>query len=166
MISWPTKLKENEVFVFGSNSAGFHGAGAAGYAFRGTAENTWRKDEKFKKAMRGDRDYIVGKWAIFGYSHGFQQGASGKSYAICTIKRPGQPRSVPLSEIESQLNKLFQFAIDNSDLVFYVTPIGEGFAGYTQEEMREVWRRVISKNGHPNNIHLLLEKSLWECMQN
>jgi hypothetical protein len=29
-----TSLNSNEVFVFGSNEDGFHGAGAAGFAFR------------------------------------------------------------------------------------------------------------------------------------
>jgi hypothetical protein len=37
-----TSLKPNEVFVFGSNSTGFHGA--AGLACWGDSRNTWRND--------------------------------------------------------------------------------------------------------------------------
>jgi len=37
-----TTLASNEVFVFDSNESGFHGAGAAGFAFSGTCANDWR----------------------------------------------------------------------------------------------------------------------------
>ena|ERR1700693_5857813 len=51
-----TELKENEIFVFGSNEKGYHDGGAAALA-----------DNKFG--------------AIYGRSHGFQ----GQSYAIPTL---------------------------------------------------------------------------------
>lgn len=36
------KLKPDQVFVFGSNAAGFHGAGSAGYAMLHVYGNKWR----------------------------------------------------------------------------------------------------------------------------
>jgi hypothetical protein len=41
-------LEADEVFVFGSNRDGFHGAGSAGLACRGDASNSWRSDERFR----------------------------------------------------------------------------------------------------------------------
>jgi len=37
-----TTLGNNQVFVFGSNANGFHGAGAAGWAMLHVAGNSWR----------------------------------------------------------------------------------------------------------------------------
>lgn len=51
-----TELEENQIFVFGSNTAGIHGAGAARFAH-----------EKFG--------------AVYGKGHGLQ----GKSYALATL---------------------------------------------------------------------------------
>ena len=98
-----TTLAPHQVFVYGSNSTGFSGAGAAGLAVRGTSANTWRTDEWFLKAMRapvGSPDRI-GKWAVFGVARGWSQGREGMGYAIETIRHPGREwhRSVPLAEI-------------------------------------------------------------------
>ena len=87
-----TTLAPNEIFVFGSNRDGFHGAGGAGLACRGDAANTWRRDDWFKRAMvapPGD-PARVGRWAVFGVARGFQVGRSGRSYAVQTIERPGR----------------------------------------------------------------------------
>jgi hypothetical protein len=105
-------LGENQVFVFGSNSAGFHGAGSAGLACRGESKNTWRTDPWFLNAMKSPRGSHarVGKWATYGEARGFQCGTDGKSYAIITIVRPGQRRSYPLEKIQEQIKELFEFA--------------------------------------------------------
>lgn len=142
-----THLADNEVFVFGSGSEGFHGAGAAGYAMRGTAANTWRTDEAFLRAMRAPEGHPdrVGKWAVYGVPRGLQQGREGKSYAIETIVRPGMRRSVPLSSIEDQLVELFTVAAQRTDLRFLLTPIGAHLAGYTNEEMLGTLTRAIER---------------------
>lgn len=86
-----THLEPNEVFVFGSNAQGFHGAGSSGQAFRGDRANTWRTDEFFLAAMRSKpgSPERVGNWAIFGVAYGLQVGRNGMSYAVKTIERPG-----------------------------------------------------------------------------
>ena len=147
-------LEPNQVFVFGSNASGFHGAGSAGQAMRGDTRNTWRNDPAFLKAMRapvGSPDR-VGQWAVFGVSHGFQIGKSGCSYAICTVERAGQKRSVTRREIYYQLVELWRFAEAHTELEFLVTPIGQGYSGYSPDEMSEVWNYLVSKHGHPANI--------------
>lgn len=102
------RLAEGEVFVFGTNASGFHGAGSAGLAFRGEARNTWREDKFFLRAMSSPAGSIerVGRWAVFGQSRGLMLGTEGMSFGIETIRRPGLKRSTPLFEIEAQLSEL------------------------------------------------------------
>jgi len=100
-------LPDNGIFVFGSNTEGRHGKGAALVA-----------KQKFG--------------AIYGKSSGLQ----GKSYAIITKDLKKGLKSYPLTEIYIQLLFLFQFANDNSQLKFYVTKLGSSLAGYTIEEIK------------------------------
>jgi len=139
-----TSLQPSEVFVFGSNRDGFHGAGGAGLACRGDAGNTWRNDSWFLKAMKapvGSTDRI-GKWAVYGVARGFQEGREGKSYAIVTVTRPGAKRSIPLEDIFGQLQDLWKFAAEHPELSFVISPIGEGYAGYSRTEMDSLWERL------------------------
>jgi hypothetical protein len=149
-------LAPNEVFVFGSNTTGFHGAGAAGLACRGDARNTWRADPWFLNAMKspvGSKDRI-GKWAVYGVGRGFQQGREGASYGVDTIKTPGQKRSTSLDEILLQLEELSVFAQKHPELTFLVTKIGSALAGYSVEEIRSVFVQVSS---FPDNVILPFE---------
>lgn len=139
-----TELKANEVFVFGSNATGFHGAGSAGMAMRGFAQNTWRQDTAFLNALNSPKGspFRVGNWAILGQSRGFQVGKNGKSYAIETIKRPGLKRSTSLQEILSQLVELNSFAAANPEYIFLVTKIGCSLAGYSVSEIAGLFKQV------------------------
>jgi len=147
----------DDVFVFGSNATGFHGAGAAGLACRGEAFNTWRKDQWFLKAMKapvGSPDRI-GKRAVYGVARGFQEGSEGRSYAIQTIVRPGLKRSTSLAEIQTQLLELWDFSAAHPDWTFLITPLGEGYAGYTHAEMQTVWEWIRSTKGERENWKFL-----------
>jgi hypothetical protein len=128
------ELQKNEVFVFGANSSGFHGAGSAGWAYTGKSGNQYRLKNPLLKARNG----TVGHWAVLGQGRGFQVGKMGRSYAICTIIRPGMKRSVPLEEIRNQVIQMYSFATRNSQLIFYVTKSGELFKpslnGYLLDE--------------------------------
>lgn len=149
-----TSLAPNEVFVFGSNSTGFHGAGAAGYACRGTARNTWRDDPWFTAARLSPvgSPQRIGRWAIYGVARGFQRGREGASYAIETIRKPGALRSVPLSEIEEQLVELCRYAEAHPELRFLMTAIGANFAGYTGMEMQACLDAALRRGGCPANL--------------
>ena len=152
-----TCLQPNQILVFGSNASGFHGAGAAGFACRGTSQNTWRHDEWFLKAMKSPVGSTerVGKWAIFGHARGLQQGREGRSYAIVTIKHPGQRRSIPLSEIQAQFVDLCSCCHSNPQSEFLFTAVGSGLAGYTAAEMLATFRAALKQSGgKPANLVL------------
>ena len=146
-------LEPHQVFVFGSNASGFHGAGAAGLACRGKSKNTWRQDSWFLNAMKSPADSPkrIGQWAIYGVAHGFQEGHTGKSYAIETIKRAGQKRSTSLTFIYEQLEVLMEFAKENSQWDFLITKIGSSLAGYSTEEIKSCFKKLPSI---PENVYL------------
>ncbi|MFH0848700.1 MAG: hypothetical protein V1857_04290 [archaeon] len=150
-----TILEPNQVLVFGTNASGFHGAGMAGLACRGDAQNTWRNDPWFLRAMKsslGSSDR-VGKWAVYGVSRGFQHGREGWSYGIETIHRPGLRRSTPLPEILKQLVVLSRWADNLSQWTFLCYITGGGYNGWTREEMQGVYCDWFSSPcPPPNNI--------------
>jgi hypothetical protein len=111
------------IFVFGSNTAGIHGAGAARYA-------------------------LDSKGAVYGQGEGLQ----GESYAIPTrTTRPGdgpvgtyagRSRIVDIAdfnEIIGYVNNFLDFARQHSELEFQITRIGCGYAGYTDEQIAKLF---------------------------
>ena len=149
-------LHSNEVFVFGSNESGFHGAGAAGMACRGDSRNTWRQDQWFLKAINScvGSDKRIGQWAVYGISRGYQEGKIGKSYAIATVIRPGARRSISLIEILEQLKELGKFARMHSDLTFFCCIHGGGYNGYSHDEIKMVYKTWVNEDLPPQNILL------------
>ncbi len=156
-------LKSNQVFVFGSNSTGFHGEGAAGFAMRGkkAIRNTpdyvnWRDDGAFlaAKAAPIGSSLKKGMWAIYGVPRAFQKGNEGMSYAIETILHPGKKwyKSVSRREIYYQLVSLWEFAETHQEFEFLMTPVGAGYSGWSRKEMNEVLWELISRKGLPENI--------------
>lgn len=99
------------IFVFGSNTEGRHGAGAA---------KTAREQHK----------------AIYGVPMGLQ----GDAYGIITKHLPGGERSVELVFIRAQISCFIYFASKRLDLHFYVTRIGCGHAGFTEAEIAPMFR--------------------------
>ena len=92
------------IFVFGSNDKGWHGKGAALTARR----------------KHG---------AIYGQGEGMQ----GSSYAISTKfwnPQTGHLETLPLSSIAQNVTLFLEFARAHPELLFYVTQIGCGLAGY------------------------------------
>jgi len=79
-----------------------------------------------------------GKWAVLGCARGYQEGEDGRSYAIVTVIRPGQKRSVPLPQIREQVNEMYAFARAHPDLIFLVPRAGDrlkpSLNGYTLDE--------------------------------
>lgn len=92
------------IFVFGSNLAGRHGAGAALYA----------------RQHHG---------AIYGKGVGLQ----GNSYAIPT--KDFNIKTLSLHTIEKHVREFKEFAYNHPDMVFNVTRIGCGLAGYTDKQI-------------------------------
>jgi len=151
-------LKKNEVFVFGSNSQGFHAAGAAGIAYAGLCGNSQNKANpdwiQREWSLPKGHESRIGNWAILGNSIGFQKGKIGCSYAVVTIVKPGLLRSVSLGSIYHQLFTLMDFASWNPEKEFLVTKIGCGYAGYELSEIAQLFNKLPRI---PENIHLPIE---------
>jgi hypothetical protein len=119
-------LKENEIFVFGSNSLGRHGKGAA------------------KQAI------------MFGAEYGNGYGLQGQTYAIPTKNRI--MKAYPLEDIAVFVDEFIKLATSKPELIFLVTPIGCGLAGYSYEDIAPMFEKVIEVE----NIHLPI--TFWEIL--
>lgn len=130
------ELKKNEVFVFGSNLAGFHGAGSAGFASFGRSGNVWR-EEGYADKPHG----WVGYWNVKGCGEGFQIGREGSSYAIPTVTRAGAKRSRKPEEISTSIKSLYAFALSNPNWSFLVAQDAKvGLNGYSPGEMARMFK--------------------------
>jgi len=105
------ELKENEIFVFGSNKQARHGKGAAL-----TARNK------------------------FGAIYGQSQGLQGQSYAIITKELRKDYQPVSLQEVKEGVDTFIQFAKDNENLTFYVVELGCNLAYFTVEEIAPLFK--------------------------
>lgn len=109
------KLEPNQIFVFGSNTEGRHGAGAAAVAAK-----------------------------LFGAKYGQSQGPQGRSYAICTkdLILEKQP-SVSKKFIIDQIKDLYFYAEKHPKLEFLIAYSAEGLnlCYYTPEEMAAMFAR-------------------------
>lgn len=103
----------NNVFVFGSNLAGIHGAGAA------------------KTAL-----------TKYGADWGVGLGQRGNSYAIPTKDR--DLHTLPLRDIKFQVRVFLTWARNHPNTEFFVTRIGCGLAGYTDEQISPMFAEAPS----------------------
>lgn len=93
--------------MFGSNTAGIHGAGAALDALR-----------------------------HFGAIKGLGEGLQGQSYALPTKGLvAGRLRTLPIEAIAEHASRFKTFAASRPDLTFILTPVGCGLAGYRPDEI-------------------------------
>jgi len=118
-----TELKPNEIFVFGSNTQGRHGKGAA----------------MFARLHCG---------AIYGQPRGRQ----GQSYAIVTkdLTMDYNLPSVEKSSIRDEVCALYEHAKKNPDLNFLVAYSGTGnnLNNYSNQEMAD----IFNMKDIPSNI--------------
>ncbi len=107
------------VFVFGSNEAGIHGAGAALYA-------------------------VKNRGAIYGQG----VGRAGDSYAIPTKGKRGSDGfakigpPLPLQKIQQYVDEFVAYASEHLDEEFMVTQVGCGHAGFAPEEIAPMFRHA------------------------
>ena len=108
-------LEPNEVFVFGSNYQGHHGAGAA------------------RMAMR------------FGAIQGIPMGIQGQTYAIITKDLQQRDLTDPnyvyttMRFIEKQIDVFLAFAKNAHTRKFYVTKIGCGLGGLEEGAIKRLF---------------------------
>lgn len=103
------------VFVFGSNTAGRHGKGAAKVA----------KDR-------------------YGAQYGRAEGHMGRSYGIPTKGERDDSTLYPLSlpEIRRHIESFLIYARRHSELTFIVTAVGCGLAGYEPRQIGPMFREA------------------------
>lgn len=80
----------------------------------------------------------------FGAIWGVGVGLQGQSYAIPTME-------LPIEIIGHHIAQFVEFARLTPNLTYLVTPVGTGIAGFSQEEMGEIW----SSLDLPDNVKLL-----------
>ncbi len=102
-----------QVFVFGSNEAGRHGAGAALAA----------------KQRFG---------AEIGKGSGYMWGEKGHCYAIPTKDR--NIKTLSLESIEVYVAQFRRFALAHPEMDFFVTRVGCGLAGYTDADIAPLFK--------------------------
>lgn len=129
-----TELKKNEMFVFGSNLLGKHGAGAALLAYN----NQWTKYGKYFGAEFKPRGELKGSFAI-----------PTKGLHIETL---------PLEFVQYFVNHFIEYATKFSTLTFYVTEIGCGLAGYTPEQIAPMFKEAV------NLENVYLPKRFWDVL--
>lgn len=109
-----SSLNDNEIFVFGSNTEGFHGAGAAANA------RQW------------------------GAKIGVGVGLSGQTYAIPTKKVVGMAlETMFISEIKPYVDEFIRFAALHQKYHFLVTKLGTGLAGLSMEQVAPLFKKAI-----------------------
>lgn len=109
-----TELKNNEIFVFGSNEAGMHIAGAARVAY-----------EKF------------------GAKLGVCEGLEGQSYAIPTLT--SKLERISRKDLVVYFDRFLRCVEDLENHIFYLTKVGCGIAGYSEEYVYDILWEVVDK---------------------
>jgi hypothetical protein len=105
-VDFITHLEPDQIFVFGSNESGIHGAGAAQHALQ------------------------------WGAKRGVGFGRSGQTYAIPTREfYNGRLRTLDRDRIRNYVIGFLDYAQTHADLEFLVTPIGCGYAGYIADDI-------------------------------
>jgi len=142
-----TKLLPNEVFVFGANKQGFHGAGSAGYASFGESGNVWRKND-----YGNNPNGWLGMWNEKG-KVGLQRGREGLSYGLVTVTRAGAKRSISRHEFIRNIQELYACCDTLPQHKFYFAQTSKpGLNGYDPIELAEFF--LSATDGYfPNNLH-------------
>lgn len=159
-----TELTENQVFTFGSNASGFHGAGSAGFAFHGDSGNSWRTNPLFQKAKQAldakrwgkafNPHDLIGNWAVLG-ENGLMQGNKGKSYGIITTEKPGEQGCVNDAFLQNEMEKLILCAERNPNLQFLCVNFGVsrahgGFSWWSPKELKAIWEKALWEKATPH----------------
>lgn len=100
-----SRPESGQIFLFGSNLSGIHGAGAAKAAHR---------------------DY--------GAAWGVAEGLTGRSYALPTVQR-NIAGPLPLSDIKESVGRFLEFANAHPEFSFFVTRVGCVLAGHNDSDI-------------------------------
>lgn len=101
----------NEIFVFGSNTQGYHSLGAA---------HTARVE--------------------YGAIYGQARGKQGDAYAIVTKELRSHLPPIKLASIEGEVKEFLDYAREHPELTFKVTRIGCGLTGFKDEQIAPMFK--------------------------
>jgi hypothetical protein len=104
------------IFVFGSNTAGIHGAGAAAHA----------------------RKRLGAQWGV-------GEGPTGHTYALPTKGHTSANRigaTLSMDKIQKHVNTFIEYAAMNPDRNFQVTCVGCGLAGLKHEQIAPMFKKA------------------------
>ena len=86
----------------------------------------------------------------FGAVWGQGEGLQGQSYAIPTMEG--------LANIPPVVDRFIAFAKDHPELKFFVTPIGCGIAGYTEDEIAPLFKEATKLD------NVFLPTGFWQIL--
>ena len=129
-------LKDNEVFVFGSNPEGRHGAGAAKFALMKFGAKYWNG-----RGIQGNAYALVTK----NLKKGYVEKSTGKKYDF------SGERSVSLPDIRINIEELYKYATENPEKSFMIAyqANSKNLNGYSDIEIFNVFNKNIEV---PKNI--------------
>lgn len=78
----------------------------------------------------------------FGAVWGKGRGLCGQSYALPTLDEDMKP--LRPSELKTEFMSLIRCAEMNPNLIFYLTKVGCGIAGFKVKEVRDIWRKAVN----------------------
>lgn len=133
-------LAAHQVFVFGANDRGLHGAGAAGQAMFGKSVS----QKVVEQLQPGEK----GLWTVIGQHSTITEGRAGKSYPMITVtgklggKREGN--RLDTETLLQNIAKMYQTAMANPDKEFLVaysgwSPDKKSLNGYTPRELASLF---------------------------
>jgi hypothetical protein len=76
-------------------------------------------------------------YSDFGAQWGVAEGITGSSYAFPTLD--AELKQMPMHRLKVARDKLYGTAIAHPELTFLLTKVGCGIAGYSEDEMRELF---------------------------
>lgn len=118
-------LPHNAIVVVGTNFEGRHGLGGANMAMK-----------------------------LFGLTYGHSKGICNRTFAIITKDLKKGKRSVTIDFIFNQVIDSMEFAVKNPDKILYYTKFGSSLAGFTIEEIKNIFKEIYEADAMPNNIVL------------
>lgn len=126
--------QEGVVFVFGSNTHGRHGRGAA-------------------------RDALTHYDAIIGLG----EGPTKYTYALPTCKWTPHLVPMELEEIQEAVEQFRAYVVEHPELAFQLTPVGCGLAGYHHKQIAPMFEDFPSNCWLPEEwmSYLGMERSYW-----
>lgn len=86
----------------------------------------------------------------FGIKMGKAEGLEGQAYAIPTMKPNGE--HVTEKALQKSINKLVEVVLERNDLLFYLTKIGTGIAGWDIEVIKRLlWYAISEYSPYPGD---------------